>query len=98
MRWSREAPLVDRPSKQALGGGSAGADAGRDAGAAVRRARHRDLRRQRGLDALDALEMADGVLRDRGAEAPDAQVDRRVTQPECVRELLLDRRRQLAIL
>src|ERR687892_249818 len=41
--------------------------------------------------------MADGVLRDRGAEAPDAQVDRRVTQSECLRELVLDRRRQLAI-
>jgi hypothetical protein len=66
-------------AKHAVGGGVAGAHAGRKPGAAIGRAGHGDVWGQRCLDAVNARQVADEVLGDRGAEALDAQVDRRMT-------------------
>src|ERR1700761_3440142 len=66
-------------------------------GAAVGPPRHRELRRQGGLDPLDPVQMTDHVLRDSRGEAPDEHVGWRVTHTQGECELAMDGGRQLAI-
>jgi hypothetical protein len=109
MRWAAQSRadargLVDcclgtgaKMAKHVVCGTEAGAHAGPQPGAPVGGTGDGDVLRQRRLDALDALQMADEVLRDRSAEALDAQLDRRATQPQGRHELAMDRGRELAV-
>jgi hypothetical protein len=84
-------------AKHAVGCGATGANAGGKPHATVRRTRHRDVAWQRARDSGDARQVADEILRDRRAEALNAEVDRLVTQRKSVYELAMDGRRELAV-